>query len=118
MRIVRLLNMRTVCVAGLALAMAGMAIADDWNMYLRNPAHTSFNPFETQLGTASMGGIQPAWTFSTQGAPIASAVTIMDGALYFGDWAGYFHALRVSDGAELWSQFVGISAKPDSAFCT
>ena len=32
-----------------------------------------------------------------------------NGALYFGDWAGNFHAVNGATGTELWNQFLGVS---------
>src|SRR5689334_17050899 len=101
--------MRNFSLAILITGLAGALTAGDWKMYLRDPAHSSFNATETQLDQNSIQSIQNAWLFAA-GGMLATAPTVSDGVLYFGDWAGNFHAVRAADGTELWSQFVGISA--------
>lgn len=108
--------MRNILLVILVICLAGAAIAGDWKMYLYDPAHSSFNAAQTKLDQDSIRKIQDVWLF-TSGALLATAVTVSDGVLYFGDWGGNFHAIRASDGAELWSQFVGISAPPATLGC-
>lgn len=115
---VRPMNMRWFVPVAVTGAIAASAAADDWKMYLRNPAHTSFNSTETRIDKTNAQSLQPAWTYSRAGWLIASALTVQDGVAYFGDWNGYFHALRATDGAELWSQYVGISAARSDPTCT
>src|SRR5712692_9991741 len=100
------------------LAMAATAAADDWSMYLHNPAHTSFNPNESRVDKTGVGSLKPAWTYSKAGSLLASGVTVKDGVLYFGDWKGYFHAVRAADGNELWSQYAGKAAAPEDPSCS
>src|SRR5262249_39222205 len=57
-------------------------------------------------------------TYSRPAWPIASAVTVDQGVAYFGDWKGFFHAVRSADGTELWSQYVGLSAQGDPEECS
>ena len=108
--------MRNCFFAILAISQAGALTAGDWKMYLRDPAHSSFNASETRLDKDSIRNIPDAWLFKS-GALLATAVTLSDGVLYFGDWGGNFHAVRASDGTELWNQFVGISAPPSTLGC-
>jgi len=51
------------------------------------------------------------------GAPLASAVTVSNGVLYFGDWSGYFHAVNAQTGIELWKTFVGKAPDPQVPDC-
>ena len=108
--------MRNISLAALAIGLAEVLTAGDWGMYLRDPAHSSFNSSETQLDRDSIQSVQNVWLFKSGGL-LAAAPTLSDGVLYFGDWDGNFHAVRAADGAELWSQFVGISAQPPELGC-
>src|SRR5262249_27574134 len=113
-----LVSMRCCSSVALALAMVTPAGADDWSMYLHNPAHTSFNANESQIDKTNIRSLAPAWTYSRPGRLIASAVTVDQGMAYFGDWKGFFHAVRSADGTELWSQYVGLSAQGDPEECS
>lgn len=99
-----------------AILLAGSLSAADWPMYLYDPAHNSFNAAEKQLGSANIDRLEPSWAVSA-GAPIASAVTIADGILYFGAWDGNFYALNASDGSLIWSRFLGKAPTPEDAAC-
>jgi polyvinyl alcohol dehydrogenase (cytochrome) len=92
------------------------ALAQDWPMYLRDPAHSSFNSEESKIGVNTLPQLQTSWKVKAAGV-LAAAPTISNGALYVGDWSGYFHAIRARDGQELWSQFVGVAADPESSSC-
>lgn len=90
--------------------------ADDWSMFAHGPAHSSFNTSERQLNAANIGQLQPAW-YLLVGAPIASAVSVSDGVLYFGAWDGNFYALNAIDGTVLWRRFLGVAPAPPDASC-
>ena len=100
----------------MVVVVAGLSSAGDWKMYLRDPTHSSFNASEEKLNKDSLSKVQNVWLF-TAGALLATAPTLSDGILYFGDWAGNFHAVRVEDGTELWQQFVGVAAPPTTIGC-
>src|SRR5260370_7357925 len=102
----------------IAFAIVAPGSADDWSMYLRNAAHTSFNASESQLDKTNVASLTPVWTYSKPGWLIASAVTVSQGVAYFGDWKGYFHAVRADDGTELWSQYVGLSEPGETMECS
>ena len=108
--------MRNISLAVLSIGLAGVAAAGDWTMYLRDPAHSSFNSDESELDRNTIQSVQNAWLLKS-GALVAAAPTLSDGVLYFGDWAGNFHAVRAADGTELWAQFVGIAAQPPELGC-
>jgi outer membrane protein assembly factor BamB len=110
--------MRSFFSIALTLAISASAGADDWSMYLRNTAHTSFNASESQVDKTNVRSLTPAWTYSRPGWLIASAVTVDQGVAYFGDWKGYFHAVRAADGTELWSQYVGLSHPGETMECS
>jgi outer membrane protein assembly factor BamB len=90
--------------------------AENWPMFGHDLAHTSFNAAEKTLGPNNVAKLAPAWSLSLN-VPIASAPTLMNGVLYFGDWYGQMNAIRASDGASLWIQYIGESADPGEEFC-
>jgi glucose dehydrogenase len=71
----------------LIAATALFASAADWPMYLRDPAHNSFNAAENVIGRDTVAQLSPAWTFAA-GAPIGSGVTVVGGVIYIGAWDG------------------------------
>lgn len=90
----------------LCLGLAGPALCEDWRMYLHDPAHSSLNSAESQINVNNINRLGQNWTLSL-GNGLASSVTVVNGVLYFGDWEGNFYAVRASDGAILWQQWLG-----------
>ena len=86
-------------------------------MYLRDLGHTSFNANESIVDKTNAMSFVPSWTYTHSGWLIASAVPLKDGVWYFGDWNGYFHAISAYDGAEAWTQYVGLSAPGNGPDC-
>jgi outer membrane protein assembly factor BamB len=93
-----------------------MAQADDWTMYLGDLSHTSFRAGETQINTTNVSQLQVLWKNSL-GAPVASAVTVSSGSLFFGDWAGNFRSMNAATGTVAWSQFLGVAPSPVDEGC-
>jgi polyvinyl alcohol dehydrogenase (cytochrome) len=85
-------------------------------MYLKDLTHSSFVSSETQLNQNQISNLQRRWDLSV-GAPLASAVTVSNGVLYFGDWSGYFYAVNAQTGTELWKTFVGKAPDPQVPEC-
>jgi uncharacterized protein (TIGR03437 family) len=77
-------------------------------MYLGDLAHSSYRPNETQINAVSAPQLQQLWNISV-GATISTAVTVSNGFLYFGDWAGNLHAVDALTGASVWTQPLGVS---------
>lgn len=102
--------------AGAFLALVIAAYAEDWRMYLHDPEHTSRNTAESEIGLDNVHRLGQSWTLSL-GTKLAAGVTLVNGVLYFGDWAGHFYAVRANDGAVLWRQGVGKAADPESPGC-
>src|SRR6266404_2879616 len=100
----------------LIAATALLAAAADWPMYLRDPAHNSFNAAENAIGRDTVRQLRPVWTFAA-GAPFGAAVTVVSGVIYIGSWNGNFYAVDSSDGTLLWSQFLGKAAAPRDPTC-
>ena len=85
-------------------------------MYLHDPAHSSVNANESQIGVGNVHRLGPHWTLSLR-KPLAAATTVVDGVMYFGDWGGNFYAVRSSDGKILWQHWVGKASEPESPLC-
>src|SRR5712691_6789768 len=100
----------------LALAAAPLGASDDWPMYLRDPAHSSFNSSESKIDRSNIGTLQAAWKTSLS-APIAAAPSVVGGVVYVGAWDGNFHAIDAKTGAPLWRAFVGKAPDPDTPGC-
>jgi polyvinyl alcohol dehydrogenase (cytochrome) len=96
--------------------LVSLVYADDWRMYLGDLGHHSMAAGETRLGPANVRGLRPLWTASMSG-PVVTGVTVSDGILFFGDWAGSFHALDARTGAENWNAFLGMAPEPADPSC-
>jgi uncharacterized protein (TIGR03437 family) len=90
--------------------------ADDWPMYLADLAHTSFRANETQINPGNVSQLAQLWKISA-GAPVASGVTVSNGFLFVGDWAGNFRAVNASTGAVVWTRFLGVAPNPAQSGC-
>ena len=106
-------HLRKLCVACTLLS---AAVAQEWNMYLHDPPHSSFVSSGASIDPSTLTSLQPAWTLSIQHI-VAAATTVSNGVLYVGDWKGNFYAIRADDGTVLWQQFAGISAPPQNPVC-
>ena len=88
----------------------------DWTMFGFDLAHTSFNSAKSAITPATIKRLEPKWTNSV-GAPLAAAVTLVNGILYVGAWDGNFYAIKAVDGTVLWSQFTGLVPAPETPAC-
>jgi polyvinyl alcohol dehydrogenase (cytochrome) len=77
--------------------------AADWPMYNYDPAGTRYNAAESTLGTGNVSGLHILWQYPTP-APVSGTPVVVNGVVYAGDMAGFFYALRSSDGALVWSR--------------
>jgi outer membrane protein assembly factor BamB len=84
-------------------------------MYLFDPTHSSYAAAETQIDAGNVGTLRPLGAFPAQ--PFGGAPTIVSGVAYIGDLGGNFYAIRTSDGALLWKQFLGLAATPGNPIC-
>lgn len=94
--------------AALVLTATTMSRADDasdalndWPMFNRDRTGSRFNPVESALTTANVGGLHVKWQFNTP-APVAATPAVVGNVVYAGDMSGKFYALQ-SDGTLLWS---------------
>ncbi len=86
------------CIA--ALASIPM-MAQDWPMFgqdITNSASTQ----STSLTTGNVGRLAPKWVFTT-GGDVSARAAVVDGVVYFPDWAGNLYAVNADTGNLLWS---------------
>src|SRR5260221_6233703 len=110
-----IVNFRRVALL-LAFSLPPLLAADGWPMYLYDLSHSSFNPYELQIGKHIVASLAVNWVIDLA-APMAAAPTISGGVAYVGTWDGNFYAVDTRTGSRLWSKFVGMAADPESAHC-
>ncbi len=73
----------------------------DWPGFGYDDAN-SLRVSDPQIDRAGVAaGLEVAWAY--RGAAVTGTPAIADGIAYFGDWDGVLHAVRMSDGVELWA---------------
>ena len=98
---------------GALLAVAGLAQADEWAAYGRDPGGTRFSPL-TQVTPQNVANLKPAWTFHTGDIADGKAGTgprsgfettplLLDGRLYLTTPFNRVIALDPATGGQLWS---------------
>jgi len=65
----------------------------------------------TSITPANVGGLTQKWRTAVS-APISGQPIVDDGVVYWGDWNGIMHAVRLSSGKALWSTSLGRTPKP------
>jgi polyvinyl alcohol dehydrogenase (cytochrome) len=77
-----------------------------WSDYRNGPANAGENASDTEINAASVSDLTSRWQkeglVGVSGTPVVSS-----GVVYFGDWTGTVWALRLANGAVLWSTKVG-----------
>jgi polyvinyl alcohol dehydrogenase (cytochrome) len=73
----------------------------DWPMWGREPSRTFAQTCDSDLSTATVGGLELDWSFTTEDVVTAS-VAVHDGTVYAGDWSGAVYALDDASGEERW----------------
>lgn len=74
----------------------------EWTTFGYDLANSRFNPDEAVLTPDNVGELAPAWEIEgDQG--VSGTPTVVDGTVYFGDWAGVVHAVAATDGTERWA---------------
>jgi len=74
--------------------------ATNWPMFGHDPGR-SFASGDGCITAAGAAALRPKW-FANTSSPITAQPAVVDGVVYVGDFAGKFHAFRVSDGSEAW----------------
>ena len=57
---------------------------------------------QTSLTTGNVGRLAPKWVFTT-GGDVSARATLVNGIVYFPDWAGNLYALNADNGHVVWS---------------
>lgn len=82
----------------------------NWEAYLHDPTHSSFNNQATAITPANAAALVPAWTW-TAGSSLFASPTVYNGRIYIGAKNGVFYALDEATGAVVWQRFLGIAPK-------
>jgi polyvinyl alcohol dehydrogenase (cytochrome) len=90
-------------------APASAASSGDWPTYLDNTGRSGFNAGETLITRATVGGLHPVWT--VRSGSVSAEPVQAGGVVYYGSWDGFERAADASTGKQLWSTFLGQTAK-------
>jgi len=88
---------------------ANAAATSDWPTYLNSRDRTGFNAAERIITPSTVGGLHPAWTVSS--GSVSAEPVQAGGVVYYGSWDGNERAVSASTGKQLWSTFLGQTAK-------
>jgi polyvinyl alcohol dehydrogenase (cytochrome) len=129
------LRPRRVLVALATLALAGFGPLDcdhgdgkSWRFYGGNRANTHYAKGETHISPANVDQLQVKWAYqTTPDVPVdplfpltVGDVTVppavVDGTLYFPDWAGNLHAVDAETGAVIWKKFLPLDYSQPGKF--
>src|SRR4051794_32825040 len=89
----------------------GQAASVAWPAINYDLANSRDNRSETKLSPENVSRLTPRWRLDGLSA-VTSTPAVVDGAVYFGDWSGVFHALDARDGTEIWSRKLGAQITP------
>jgi outer membrane protein assembly factor BamB len=82
----------------------------NWETYLRDPTHSSFNNQATAITPANATALVPAWSWRA-GSSLLASPTVYNGRIYIGAKNGVFYALDEATGAVVWQRFFGQTTK-------
>jgi outer membrane protein assembly factor BamB len=88
--------------------------AGDWPTYGYDNARDNFNAAETIITPSTAPQLKQKWAHSGANG-ISDQLAAVGGTVYWGSWDGFVHATNASNGARVWSTFIGQTT--DSA-CT
>jgi polyvinyl alcohol dehydrogenase (cytochrome) len=80
----------------------------NWEGYLHDPTHSSFNNQATAITPANATALVPAWNWRA-GSSLYASPTVYNGRIYIGSKNGVFYALDEATGAVVWERFLGIA---------
>lgn len=95
----------TTAIAGLSLLSCfdgAFAQNLDWPMFGQNTANTASNSSEKSISTSNAQLLHPNWTFTT-GGDVSARAAVVNGVVYFPDWAGNLYAVNANNGKLIWS---------------
>ena len=90
-------------VAWLAPADGAPAPADGWSMGGHDKQNSRSNPDQTKLTTSNAAKLASKWTFTTHG-DVSATPAVVQGAVYFPDWAGYLYKVDAASGNLVWQR--------------
>src|SRR5258708_16063191 len=99
----------------LACSLTPLFAADGWPMYLYDLSHSSFNPYELQIGKHNVTSLAVNWVIDLA-APIAAAPTISGGVAYVGPWARNFSTIHTRPASFPSTTFLASAADPPLTF--
>jgi outer membrane protein assembly factor BamB len=82
----------------------------NWEGYLHDPTHSSFNNQATAITLANATALVPAWSWRA-GSSLFASPTVYNGRIYIGAKNGVFYALDEATGAVVWQRFLGQTLK-------
>jgi polyvinyl alcohol dehydrogenase (cytochrome) len=89
--------------AAVAGADGASSAAADWPMGGHDPANTRSNPVERTIDRAGAAKLAVRWSVATVGE-VSATPAVVDGAVYFPDWAGFFTKVDARTGRVIWSR--------------
>ena len=92
-----------VCFLMLGSAALSPLTAADWPMFGQNVSNTAYNAaLLSGLSPRTVGSLTPKWIFTT-GGDVSARAAVVNGVVYFPDWAGNMWALSAASGSVVWS---------------
>lgn len=85
--------------------------ADDWTVCNHDHQNSRVNAAERSISPRTVARLAPRWRIDGLSG-VTSTPAVVEGSVYFGDWSGVLHALRTSDGTEIWSRKLGQQINP------
>ncbi|MBW2419522.1 MAG: PQQ-binding-like beta-propeller repeat protein, partial [Deltaproteobacteria bacterium] len=114
-------------VMGLALETFGDP-SDSWRFFGANLENTHSAGGETAISPGNVGELEVKWVFQTTPdvpvdplfpltvGDVTVAPAVVDGTLYFPDWAGNLHAVDAESGAAIWRKFLPLDYSQPGKF--
>jgi polyvinyl alcohol dehydrogenase (cytochrome) len=87
------------------VAAQSLPLAIQWPMGGRGLSDRRNQPFTT-ISVSDVNGLTTKWVFNTGGA-VSATPAVVNGVVYFPDWAGNFYAVDAATGTLYWSHQVG-----------
>ncbi|MEJ3746190.1 PQQ-binding-like beta-propeller repeat protein [Actinomycetes bacterium KLBMP 9797] len=89
--------------------------AGQWAMGGHDLGNSRSNPGERLLRPSTVGDLAVDWTVTTRG-DVSATPAVVDGAVYFPDWGGFFWKVDAATGEVLWSRSVAEYAGIEGTF--
>lgn len=108
------------CARRVAFALIGTLLLDpsawarpatEWPVFNHDDRNTRANAAERRISPKNVGRLVARWRIDGLSA-VTGTPTVVGGVVYFGDWTGIVHAVRTSDGTEVWNRKLGSAVRP------